>query len=162
MRLLLTTIWMVGSVLGTQAQDAAFNPYQATLDRMPIEEAEPLIIQYYGAVGQRSQGFGLVKDQSDTVMLQAEGTFKSYFVFCNGRLAAFSGPVTGELAASILNANDTAIYAGSDALTVSLNDEDLSITYWTGGDIGPRIELTYPTEPFRMFDSSVLCESLED
>lgn len=54
MRPVLTILLAATIATPALAQSEAFNPYQATLDRMPLAQAQPAIEAAYGALAWRA------------------------------------------------------------------------------------------------------------
>lgn len=148
------------------AQSEDFNPYQATLDRMPLAEAQTAIEAAYGPIADRSPGSATSKDKSALVLTVKTSPNPSFFLFCHEQMAGFSAPVTPAQAGDIINAQTgadktpPAVYGTPDGVTVSLQDRALSISYLAIGTPQNRVEMTYPTEVFTLFNTDALCAAL--
>jgi hypothetical protein len=168
MRPVLTILLAATIATPALAQSEAFNPYQATLDRMPLAEAQPAIEAAYGAPVDTSPGVAGSKDKSALVLTIKTTPNPSFFLFCHERMAGFSAPVAPVQAGEIINAQTGLdkplpdVYGTSDGLTVSLLDRALSVSYLGVGTPQSRVEMTYPLEVFTLFNMDELCAGLAD
>lgn len=149
------------------AQSDDFNPYQAVLDGMSLEQAEPLIEAAYGPIGDRLAGVATPYDDGPVqiLMLQSAGT--PFFLFCEGRLAAFSGPITPAQAATILRpltsaGADNIAYPDENGVWFQTADELLSIDYTGVGTKTSMVMLTYPQEVMLNFNFDKRCAEVAD
>lgn len=168
MRPVLTILLATAIATPAFAQSETFNPYQATLDRMPLAEAQPAIEAAYGSVADTSPGPVGSKDKSALILTIKTTPNPSFFLFCHERMAGFSAPVTPVQAGEIINAQTGLdkplpdVYGTPDGITVSLLDRALSVSYLGMGTPQSRVEMTYPMEVFILFNMDELCASFAD
>lgn len=166
MRIIATILLSLALAAPAMAQSEAFNPYQATLDRMPLAQAQTAIEAAYGPIAERIPGVAGSKDKSALVLSVKTAPNPSFFLFCHEQMAGFSAPVTPAQAGDIINAETGSgktppeVYGTPDGVTVSLRDRALSIAYLALGTPDSRVEMTYPLEVFTLFNTDELCAAL--
>ena len=148
------------------AQSDDFNPYQATLDAMPLAQAEPLIVGGYGPAVIRYSGINKPYDGGPIlVMVLGDGPKASLFLFCEGHLAAFAAPVTPKVASAILRPlthTDTnmTIFPHETGVWFETSDRAVSIDYRDVGTKSSWISAGYPRELTRTLDYAKRCDEV--
>lgn len=166
MRLVLTVLLFIWPVVATHAQSDAFNPYQAVRDAMPLAQAEPLIAEAYGPIGERYAGIGRPYDGGPVlIMMLGDGAASSLFLFCRDRLAAFSAPITPNVAVAILRpltqpGTDITIFPHETGIWFETADRTVSVDYRGVGSKTSTIMASYPQEVLLTFNYAVRCDEL--
>lgn len=150
MRFICTILLAASIATPALAQSTDFNPYQAVLDQMPQAEAEALIEAAYGPIKTRRPGNPEVDGNSEMVFAEGSGENFKVFLFCDGKLAYASAPVTAKVAMHILNPMTRSpdlgtIYPTEDGITFLLRDGALNVTYWGVGTDASGVGVSYPT-----------------
>ena len=151
------------------AQSDDFNPYQATLDAMPLAQAEPMIVGSYGPAVTHYSGINKPYDGGPIlVMVLGDDPKASFFLFCEDRLAAFSAPVTPKVASAILGplthplTKDTnmTIFPHETGVWFETSDRALSIDYLDVGTQSSWISAGYPADVTRTLNYSKRCDEV--
>lgn len=168
MRLVLTVLCLcLASTNVAEAQSDDFNPYQATLDAMPLEQAEPLIEAAYGPIENRyAAGIAQPYDGGPVlVVMTGDAERSGLFLFCEERLSAFGAPLTPTTAAKILRplthpGTDTQVYAADDGITFFAADDTLTLMYQGVGTKSSFVTATYPSQVLLNYDFAGRCEEV--
>jgi hypothetical protein len=150
MRFICTILLATSISTPALAQNTDFNPYQAVLDQMPQAEAEALIEAAYGPIQARQPGNPEVDGNGEMVFAGGTGQNLTVFLFCDGKLASASAPVTAKVAMDILRPMTTSpdlgkVYPTEDGVTFLLRDGALNVTYWGIGTDASGVGIAYPT-----------------
>lgn len=163
MRLGLTALCLgLALTNATYAQSDDFNPYQATLDAMALEQAEPLIEAAYGPIENRYSGIAQPYEDGPVLVLMAGSAM---FLFCEEQLAAFTAPLKPTTAAQILRpltrpGADTTVYAADDGIAFFAVDDTLTVIYSGVGTKTSSVTATYPRKLVLSLDFAKHCEDL--
>lgn len=151
------------------AQSDDFNPYQATLDAMPLAQAEPIIVEAYGPAVARYSGINKPYDGGPIlVMVLGDDPKAAFFLFCEDGLAGFSAPVTPKVASAILgpltnpltkDANMT-IFPHETGVWFETSDRAVSIDYRDVGTNSSWISAGYPQELVLTLNYSERCDEV--
>ena len=157
MRLICTILLAASIATPALAQSTDFNPYQAVLDQMPQAEAEALIEAAYGPITTRQPGNPEVDGDSEMVYAEGSGQNLKVFLFCDGKLAYASAPITAKVAMDILRPMTSSpdlgkVYPTEDGVTFLLRDGALNVTYWGTGTDASGVGIAYPTQVFNNYE----------
>ncbi|MEO5808210.1 hypothetical protein [Devosia sp.] len=161
MRLALTLLCALLAPITAARAAEEFNPYQASIDRMPIADAMRQIEAHYGPTKEpRTYENGTV-----TVMGGTDHDL-SLFLFCDGKMAGMSASVSTEVAAKILlplTGPDAKVevFGTDDGVMLSLLGHTLTFYYRGIGTKSSNVIATYPTEVFNVFQFERYCDELK-
>lgn len=153
------------------AQSDSFNPYQAVLDAMPLQQAEPLIQSLYGPIERedRFSGPGVPYDGGPILALfpRPSDAPAYLFLFCEEQLAAVSAPVTAAMAAAILTpltppGSNTTVHPNDGGVWIQTKDDTLMVEYQDVGTKKSMIVLNYPQQVVSMMDFAGRCAEVAD
>ena len=153
------------------AQSESFNPYQAVLEAMPLEQAEPLIEALYGPIKpeDRFSGPGVPYAGGPILALlpRPSAAPAYFFLFCDEQLAAVSAPVSAAMAAAILEpltppGSNTTVYPNDGGVWLQTKDDTLMVDYRGVGTKQSMIVLTYPQQVFFEMDFAARCDEVAD
>lgn len=148
------------------AQSDDFNPYQAVLDGMPLEQAEPLIVDAYGPARERYSGINKPYDGGPVlVMMLGSDSESTLFLFCQDRLAAFSARITPNVAAAILRpltrpGTDITIFPHEAGVWFETPDRTVSIDYRGVGTKDSKIVASYPEDVVLNLNFAARCDEV--
>jgi hypothetical protein len=170
MRLVLTVLAFSLPAIAAHAQSDDFNPYQAVLDAMPLDQARPLIEAAYGPVEDTTGNLDANWTGEGVMMLSLrDGNDQfSAFLFCNDRLAAVSAMVTPMTAASVLaplslpSGPDLVVNPSEHGVIISAEEPDISFAYWGVGTKASSVSLSYPWKVFLNMDLPGRCAEVAD
>ena len=166
MRWLVTGLALLWLCTAAQAQE--FNPYQAMLDRMPLAEAEPLIVERYGPVKRRQKGIDQDYDGGPILLLSTgEDRDFTLFLFCKDKLAAFAAPISPAMAASILGPmtlepGELSVFPADDGLSVQSRDGELAVIYLGVGTKHSAVNAVYSRTAMTRLDFAGRCAEVAD
>lgn len=168
MRLVLTMLSLICLAIPSLAQSDDFNPYQAVLDAMPLEQARPLLEAAYGPIEDVTDTFGEGWATHGEKLLGA-GTGSdraSTFLFCGDRLAAAYTYATPATAAEILRSlsrpggPELVLNPHAGGIAISAAKPDVAVTYRGVGTRSSYVSLSYPSEVFVHMNFKRRCEEV--
>jgi hypothetical protein len=149
------------------------NPITGSVDGVDRSHAEPLIEKDFGPIIGASYYDGLFKVDGPTpvYIIQAEGRADKEvtFLFCNDKLSGFWGHVTQDQLRDIYRSYGPEPYAGVPMnveyavgeMRLYLPTEGAEVIFWELGGKSMQIEVIYPAEPWRRFDTDEYCSKID-
>ena len=166
MRLLLSLLPLLIAISPARGQSEGFDPYQAALDRMPIEQARPMLEAEYGPLedGGPTMHSSFANEKVLTLFGPDEPA-PNIFIFCEGKLSGFSAVLSPQAAADILNPATARtepapeVYASGSNVSIYIPATDTSFQYGGIGTQSSYVSVSHPTRPFVRFEVAELCQA---
>ncbi|MHA6297465.1 hypothetical protein [Devosia sp. CAU 1758] len=166
MRLLLALLPFTCTTPHAIAQTDTFDLYQAVLDRMPIEQARPLLEAEFGPL--EDAGPTMRASFANDNVIALFGPAKpapGIFVFCEEEFSGFSAALPPDKAARILNPHTARdqpapeVYASGNNVSIHLPAADITFYYGGISTKSSHVSVTHPTRPFLTFKLADICEA---